>query len=303
MGEYIWQNGEFKSWQDATVHVLTHSLHHGTAAIEGIRFYKVDGGAAIYRLQDHLDRLYFSAKVLGMEVSIAKNELAKNICQLILKNQLQEGYIRPLIYYGAGGMRISADDNPVEVVIATWPWGKYLDHDAVDVKVSRFCHVDSRSGVPGAKLTGSYVNGLVASLEIRNTHYHEVLMLDTNGFITEGVGENIFLVKNRCLYTPDEGILPGITRDTVCQLADDFNFDVVKKKLTLHDVFNADEAFFTGTAVEVVPIKTIDDQKIGECNTYPVASFFKAEYQKLIRGQNSKYSQHLTLVSFLSTPK
>ena len=258
--ELIWKNGELIPWAEATTHVLSHTLHYGGGAFEGIRFYATTQGPAIFRLNEHVERLLYSAEVLKMPMFYSKEEIILAIKELVRVNQLPSGYIRPLAYYGYGKMGVNPVGNPVELIIACWPWGAYLPHDSVDIKTSRFIRIHPDSTVVDAKLCGHYINSILASLELQGTHYHEALLLDSAGLITEGVGENFFMVKDGIIYTPKLGsILSGITRDTIIQLAHSLAITVVETDIPLDEACQADEAFFTGTAAEVTPIRSIND--------------------------------------------
>ncbi|GAB4391385.1 MAG: branched-chain amino acid transaminase [Gammaproteobacteria bacterium] len=296
--DYIWQNGEFKLWHEATVHVLAHTLHYGGGAFEGIRVYQTARGPAIFRLTEHVDRLIYSAQAIGMQLAYDHAAICQIIIETVRKNNMQEGYVRPLFYYGYNTLGVSARNNPVEFIVACWPWGQYLAHDAVDVKISKYIRIHPDSTIADAKLCGHYLNSQLASLEIRNTHYHEVLLLDADGFVAEGAGENIFMVKDRVLYTPTLGnILGGITRQTVMEMAHHYGYPVVEDHLTVEAFYKADEAFFTGTAAEVTAIRSINDKIIGHETARPVTEFMKGKYHQLVRGELDEYRQYLTLVA------
>ena len=247
--EMIWKNGKLIPWAEATIHVLSHTLHYGGGAFEGIRFYDTSKGPAIFRLTDHVDRLFYSADVLKLPLSYSKEEVTNAIKEVARASKLESGYIRPIAFYGYGKLGVNPVGNPAELVIACWPWGSYLKHESVDVKTSSFIRIHPDSTVVDAKLCGHYVNGILASLELQGTHYHEALLLDSKGLITEGVGENFFMVKDGVISTPNlGGILSGITRNTVMKLAQHLNLKVIEADITLDEAYDADEAFFTGTA-------------------------------------------------------
>jgi branched-chain amino acid aminotransferase len=291
----IWQNGKLVPWDEAQIHVLSHTLHYGGGAFEGIRFYKTARGPAIFRLIEHVDRLLYSAKALGMKLPYSKDEIVNAIKEVVRVNKLEAGYVRPLVFYGYGKMGVSPIGAPVELIIACWSWGKYLTYDCVDVKTSSYIRVHPDSTIVDAKICGHYVNGILASLELQGTHYHEALFLDSQGYISEGVGENFFMVKNGVIYTPQIGtILNGITRDTIIKLADKLNLKVVETDITLHEAYNADEAFFTGTAVEVVPIRSINDKVLSKDKISPIATKIKNEYMNLVQGKNKDFINYLT---------
>jgi len=294
--QYIWHNGEYKNWDDATTHVLTHTLHYGGGAFEGIRVYDTAIGTGIFRLKEHVKRLYYSAKILGIEIPYPQTDLINTIIELVKINKLKFGYVRPIVYYGYGSMGVNPNNNPIEIAIACWPWGAYLSHDKIDVKTSKYIRIHPESTVVDAKLCGHYLNSILASLELRNTHYHEVLFLDTNGYISEGAGENFFIVKDNCIFTPQLGsILPGITRDTIIEIASSLHYPIIEKALSLNDAYAADEAFFTGTAAEVTPIHSIDDKKIGEAERGPVTELIKKAYHDIVTGKNKDYINYLTI--------
>lgn len=293
--EMIWQNGKLVPWNEAKIHVLSHTLHYGGGAFEGIRFYKTPKGPAIFRLEDHVDRLLYSAKALGMKLPYSKNEIIAAIKEVARVNKLEAGYLRPLVFYGYGKMGVNPVGAPVELIVACWPWGAYLAHDSVDIKTSRYIRVHPDSTIVDAKICGHYVNGILASLEIQGTHYHECLFLDCQGYISEGVGENFFIVKDGVIYTPKIGtILNGITRATIIELAGELNIKVVEKNLLLEEAYQADEAFFTGTAAEVTAIRSINDKMIGQQKIGPITQKIKSEYMSLVQGKNPKLDKYLT---------
>lgn len=295
--ETIWQNGKFVPWADAKIHVLSHTLHYGGGAFEGIRFYNTPKGPAIFRLQDHVERLFYSAATLKMKLAYSKEEIISAIKEVVRNNNIDEGYIRPIAFYGYGKMGVNPTGNPVEVIIACWPWGAYLPHDSIDVKISSYIRIHPDSTVVDAKLCGHYINGILAALELEGTHYHEALFLDSKGYITEGVGENFFLIKKGVIYTPKlGGILCGITRDTIIKLARNLGFNVIEQDLTLEDAYQADEAFFTGTAAEVTAIRSINDQKLAQADEGKITSTIKKAYMDLVHGKNSDSLHYLTYI-------
>lgn len=297
--DYIWLNGEFKPWAEAKIHVLTHSLHYGGGAFEGIRVYKTTEGTAIFRIEDHVDRLLYSVNALGMKFPYTRAEIIDAIISVVSKNKLEQGYIRPIAFYGYGKMGVSIKGAPIEFAIACWPWGAYLPQGGVDVKISRYMRIHPDTTVINAKLTGHYLNGILASIEIQGTHYDEVLLLDDKKFIAEGAGENFFIVKNETLYTPKLGsILAGITRQTVIMLAEKFGIPLIEANLTSNDVFNADEAFFTGTAAEITQIRSVDDNKIGNGSMGPITTKIQNAYSDIVYGRNAEFRKYLTYVSF-----
>lgn len=295
--DYIWMDGAFVPWKEAKVHVLTHTLHYGDGAFEGIRAYKTERGPAIFRLQDHIERLHYSAKSLGMSLALSVADLCEICCETIRKNNLDEGYLRPLVIHGYGVMGVNPRNSPVQVIVACWPWGAYIPVDAADIKVSKFIRIHPSSTVADAKICGHYVNSIMAVLELRGTKYHEALFLDSEGAIAEGPGENFFIVKGREVITPPLGaILAGITRATLIEVARDRGYSVVERRVSLQDALSADEAFFTGTAAEVTPIATIDDTPLGTGRAGPISLELKQAYLDIVRGKNPEYGRHLTYV-------
>lgn len=295
--DYIWHNGQFVPWHDAKIHVLTHSLHYGGGAFEGIRFYETEQGPAVFKLDEHLKRLLESSKVIGINLPYSVDQLKDIIKELIRVNKLQHGYIRPISYYGYGKMGVNPVGAPIELTIACWPWGAYLPHDMVDIQTSKYIRIPGRATAPGAKLTGNYLNGILGSLQLQGTHYHEALFLDEHGFIGEGTGENFFMVKNNIIYTPKLGhILAGVTRATIMMIAKLLGHEVIEKDLKLEDAYAADETFFCGTAAEVTPIKSIDDKVIGSGTTGPVTTQIRQTYLDMVHGKKKEFLQHLTFV-------
>jgi branched-chain amino acid aminotransferase len=295
----IWQNGKLIPWEQAKVHVLSHTLHYGSGAFEGIRFYKTEKGPAIFRLSEHVDRFLYSANVLNICLPYSKDEIITAIKEVVYASQLDAGYIRPLAFYGYGKMGVNPIGNPIEVIIACWPWSAYLPGDYVDVKISHYIRIHPDSTEVSAKLCGHYVNGILASLELQGTHYHEALLLDSKGYISEGVAENFFMVKNNILYTPKLGtILPGITRDTVIKLAHQLKFTVIESDILPEQVYEADEAFFTGTAAEVTAIRSINDNFFPKKNrgSSSLTAIIKKAYLDTAEGRNPDFIEYLTLI-------
>jgi len=296
--KFIWMNGEFKPWAEATVHVLTHTLHYGGGAFEGIRFYDTAQGPAIFRLDEHVERLLYSTSVLKMNLPYSQADIVNAIIEVVRLNELPAGYIRPIAYFGYGKMGVNPTGSPSELAIACWPWGAYLPHEAVDIKTSRYIRIHKQSTVVDAKLCGHYLNGILATLELQGTHYHEALFLDDREFISEGAGENFFIAKNNVLYTPQLGtILAGITRQTVMEIAATFGYNVVEKDINLEEAYHADEAFFTGTAAEVTAIRSIDDKVLGDGKVGPITTKIKTTYLDIVHGKNPDYLNFLTIVN------
>lgn len=295
--ETIWFNGNLVPWKEAQVHVLTHSLHYGGGAFEGIRFYHTDKGPAVFRLKEHIERLFYSCQTLHMKMNFTQEQVIDGVKEIVQINGLKEGYIRPLAFYGYTKMGVNPIGNPVELIIACWPWGAYLPHESVDIKTSKYIRLHPDSTVIDAKLTGHYLNGILASLEIQGTKYHEVLFLDTHGHICEGAGENFFIVKDNVIYTPKLGtILAGITRATIIELCHHLKLKIIEKDLSLTEAYQADEAFFTGTAAEVTPIHSINDHIIGNGKIGPISTRIKQQYMDIVHGKNPEFLHYLTFI-------
>ncbi len=294
----IWLNGRFIDWQEAKIHILTHTLHYGGGVFEGIRAYKTRKGPAVFRLPEHIKRLFYSASALEMEIPFSKQELEKAVLETVKVNEVEECYIRPIVFFGYGKMGLNPKGCPVQVAIAVWPWGAYLGgKEAVRVKISKYKRIDPRSTVADAKITGHYVNSILASLEAQKTGFDEALLLDGNGYIAEGPGENIFIIKDKNIFTPPKGaILPGITRDSVITIAKDLGFRVEEKNLTVEELKSADEAFFSGTAVEICPIAQIDQCLIGNGMPGEITQKIKEIYQKIVQGEEERYLNWLSFV-------
>jgi len=291
-------DGALVKWKDAKIHVLTHSLHYGLGVFEGIRFYKTDKGPAVFRLKEHIERLFKGAKTIFMKVPFTQEQIIEAVKETIRKNKIGAGYIRPIFFYGYGKMGLNPAGAPVNCSIAVWPWGKYLGEEAVKVKTSRYMRLHPKSTHAEAKITGHYVNSIFASVEAKDSGFNEALLLDCNGNIAEGPGENLFIVKANKLITPSLGnVLPGITRASVIQIAKDQGIKVEEKILTKEDVINADEAFFTGTAAEVTPIASLDGKKIGKEAPGPMTIKLRDIFVDAVTGKNKKYEHWLTYVN------
>jgi len=292
--EKIWMNGELIDWDDAKIHVGSHGLHYGSGVFEGIRCYDTPQGPSVFRLQDHLERFANSAKLLYMELPYSADEL-RDVCkELICTNGLPSCYLRPLAFYGFGELGVAARENPVEVVIMSWPWGTYLGDDGllngIRAKVSSWQRIGPNVIPHVAKATGVYLNSMLAVTEANNGGYDEAIMLTHDGYVADGSGENIFVVRDGVLYTPDlsAGILPGLTRDTIIQIAQDLGYTVVEKNLIRSDLHIADELFMCGTAAEVTPISEIDDIAIG---VGPVTKEIQKAYLDTVNGVNDRWAQ------------
>ncbi|MBO3799655.1 MAG: branched-chain amino acid transaminase [Candidatus Brockarchaeota archaeon] len=298
----IWFNGKLVNWNDAKVHVLTHGLHYGTGVFEGIRAYETKKGTAVFRLTDHLKRFYRSAKIYFMEIPYSLDEL-RNACKAVVReNGLKSAYIRPIAFRGYGEMGLYPLNSPVDVVVAAWSWGTYLGDEGIRngirVKTSSFRRIDVNTIPAGVKATGQYINSVLAKVEAKMAGYDEAVMLDSRGMVSEGSGENIFMVRDGVIYTPStaSGILEGITRDSVFHIAGDIGVKVVERDLTRIDFYYADEAFMTGTAAEVVPVVEMDNYKIGDGKPGLITRRIQEEFYKIVKGESEKYLQWLEFV-------
>lgn len=297
----IWMNGEFCDWKDAKIHILTHTLHYGTGVFEGVRAYKTNSGTAIFRLNDHTDRLFESARLIGMQIPFTKDELKQAQCDSVRINNLNNAYIRPICFYGSEGMGLRADNLKVHCCVAAWDWGTYLGEDkiknGIKIKVSPFPKRNEMSMLYKAKVTGNYLNSMLALRDALNSGFDEALILDTDNSVNEGSGENFFIIKNNILSTPDlTTVLDGITRKTIISIAKDLGYSTVEKKISLDEVFEADEAFFTGTAAEVTPVIQVDNNNINNGLPGEITKKLQDTYFKLIRGNIKKNDSWLTLV-------
>jgi branched-chain amino acid aminotransferase len=299
--EKIWMNGELIDWADAKVHVGTHGLHYGSGVFEGIRAYETPKGSAVFRLTDHLKRFHNSARLLYMELPYSIEELKAACVDLIGTNGRPECYLRPIAFYGYGELGVSALGNPVDVVIMSWPWGAYLGEDGqkngIRAMISSWKRVGPNVIPHVAKATGIYLNSMFAVMEANRAGYDEAILLTDDGFIADGSGENVFLVRDGTIYTPDlsASILPGITRDTIIQIAQDLGHRVVEKNLIRTDLYLADEVFMCGTAAEVTPIREVDDQVIG--GPGPVTLEVQTAYLDTVHGRSERWSHWLEYAS------
>jgi len=297
----IWYDGQMVNWRDATTHVLTHTLHYGMGVFEGVRAYKTDKGTAIFRLKEHTDRLFRSAHILQMKMPFSKEELMEAQKAAVRENNLESAYMRPMAFYGAEAMGISAKTLSTHVIVAAWKWGAYMGQDALDngirVKTSSFSRHHVNITMCKAKANGNYMNSILAHQEAAMDGYDEALLLDVDGFVAEGSGENIFIIRNGKLYTPDlTSALEGITRDTILQLAAEIGLTVIEKRITRDEVYSADEAFFTGTAAEVTPIRELDHRNIGTGTAGPITKQLQKMYFDAVTGKSAKHADWLTLV-------
>ena len=297
----IWMDGEMVPWRDAQVHVLTHTLHYGVGAFEGIRAYNTPKGTAIFRLDDHVRRLFETAHILEMDVPFSRDQVTRACIDSVKQNSLETAYIRPLVFYGSEGMGLHADNLSVHVSIAAWFWGAYLGTDALEkgirIKTSSYTRHLVNSVMCKAKACGNYINSILALQEAARDGYDEALLLDNEGMVAEGSGENIFIVRNGILYTPElTSALEGITRDTVLYLAQREGYEVIEKRITRDEIYIADEAFFTGTAAEVTPIRELDNRLIGKGLPGPVTQQLQTVYLDLVEGRRDGRDAWLTVV-------
>lgn len=297
----IWFDGKLVDWRDAKIHVLTHTLHYGMGVFEGVRAYKTAQGTAIFRLAEHTRRLFNSAKIFQMKIPFEFDEIVEAQRQVVRANRLESCYLRPIAWIGSEKLGVSARGNTVHVAVAAWPWGAYLGEDGLNkgirVKTSSFSRHHVNVSLVRAKASGYYINSILANQEVTAHGYDEALLLDTDGYVSEGSGENVFLVKNGKLYTPDlASCLDGITRDAVMTMARDMGLAVIEKRITRDEMYCADEAFFTGTAAEITPIRELDDRTIGEGRRGPITAELQALFFDVVAGRNDKYREWLAPV-------
>jgi len=291
----IWLDGKLVDWDKAQIHILTHTLHYGWGVFEGIRCYHChDGSSAIFRLNEHVDRLFGSAHIVSIKIPFTKEEISAAILEIIQINKLKEGYIRPIVFVGDGEMGIFVKKVDVRVAIAAWNWGAYLGDEGlakgIRAKVSSFTRLQVSSQMSKAKVCGNYVNSILAKREIMAAGYDEAILLDTEGYVSEASGENIFIVKNGTIKTtPLTSILPGITRDSVITIAKDKKYPIIEERFTRDELYLADEAFFSGTAAEITPIREVDDRQIGPGHPGPVTKDIQATFFDTVKGKIDKY--------------
>ena len=299
---WIWHDGKLRPWREATTHVLTHTLHYGMGVFEGVRAYKTATGTAVFRLREHTDRLFRSAHINGMKMPYDKATLFEAQREVVRANKLAECYIRPIAFYGSEAMGISTANSTVHVAIAAWPWGAYLGAEALEkgirVKTSSFARHHVNVTMCRAKSVGTYMNSILANQEAHQDGYDEALLLDVDGFVAEGSGENIFIVRNGKLYEPElTSALEGITRDAVITLAHEAGIEVVAKRITRDEVYGADEAFFTGTAAEVTPIRELDNRTIGIGRRGPLTEKLQAMFFECVQGRSERHRDWNTPVA------
>ena len=297
----IWFDGEMVPWRDAQVHVLTHTLHYGLGVFEGLRAYQTDRGTAIFRLEDHTDRFFRSAHILGMNIPYDAKTLNDAQVAVLQQNGLASAYLRPLAFYGSEGMGIRADMLKTHVAIATWEWGAYLGEEGLQkgirVRTSSFTRHHVNITMCRAKACGNYINSILALQEALSAGADEALMLDSTGYVMEGTGENIFVIRDGVVYTPDlTSALEGITRDTVIRLIAEAGLELVEKRITRDEVYVADEVFFTGTAAEVTPVRELDGRQIGDGSRGPITEMLQARYFDCVQGRDARHDDWLTFV-------
>lgn len=297
----IWYDGKLVPWREATTHVLTHTLHYGMGVFEGVRAYETPKGTAIYRLQDHTDRLFRSAHILGMKLPFSRDELNEAQRTVVRENGLKSCYLRPMAFYGSEKLGIAPPQKDVHVIVAAWPWGAYLGAEGMEkgirVKTSSFTRHHVNITMCKAKANGNYMNSILAHEEAAADGYDEALLLDVEGYVAEGAGENIFVIRNGKVYTPDlTSCLDGITRNTIFQIVKEMGLELIEKRITRDEVYVADEAFFTGTAAEVTPIRELDRRQIGEGRRGPITTEVQRRYFDIVQGRDDKHADWLALV-------
>ncbi|CAB1370070.1 branched-chain amino acid transaminase [Denitratisoma oestradiolicum] len=298
---FIWYDGKLVPWREATTHVLTHSLHYGLSVFEGVRAYNTVSGTAIFRLKEHTDRLFNSAHIYMMQIPYSREQIMEAQKEVVRANKLESCYLRPIAFYGSEKMGISTRGATVHVAIAAWPWGAYLGEAALEqgirIKTSSFARAHVNSIMPRAKLAATYANSILANLEATQDGYDEALLLDTEGFVAEGAGENLFVVKDGVIYEPEiAAALTGITRASIIALAAELGYEVKSRRLTRDDIYIADEAFFTGTAAEVTPIRELDNRTIGAGKRGPITAKLQALFFDVVNGKVPAHAEWLTAV-------
>ncbi len=297
----IWYDGKLVPWREATTHVLTHTLHYGLGVFEGVRAYDAEGGAAIFRLQDHTKRLFRSAHILQMKIPFSQEELNDAQCQVVRENGLRNAYLRPMCFYGPEGIGLRADNLHSHTIIAAWDWGSYLGEEGMEkgirIRTSSFTRHHVNITMCKAKSNGNYTNSILALQEARADGYDEALLLDPEGYVAEGSGENIFIIRDNVIFTPElTSALDGLTRDTIIHFIDELGLKLVEKRITRDEVYIADEAFFTGSAAEVTPIRELDNRQIGEGGRGPITTKLQAMYFDQIHGRRDSHPEWLTRV-------
>jgi branched-chain amino acid aminotransferase len=298
----IWMDGELVEWRDAKIHVLSHTLHYGCGAFEGVRAYKTDKGPAIFRLKEHTERLLNSAKILRMKIPFTHEQIAEAQKEVVRANQLESCYLRPLTWIGSEKLGVSPKGNKIHLMVAAWAWGAYLGEEGmrrgIRVKTSSYTRHHVNITMTQAKTVSNYTNSILANMEATDDGYDEAMLLDASGFVSEGAGENLFVIKNGVVYTPDlsAGALNGITRNTIFHICEDLGLKLVEKRITRDEVYICDEAFFTGTAAEVTPIRELDRIELGSGSRGPITEKIQTAFFDIVNGRNPKYAHWLTLV-------
>jgi branched-chain amino acid aminotransferase len=298
----IWMDGQLVEWRDAKIHVLSHTLHYGCGAFEGVRAYKTEKGTAIFRLREHTERLFNSAKILRMKIPYTPAVVAEAQCEVVRANQLASCYLRPLTWIGDQKLGVSPKGNTIHLMVAAWDWGAYLGEEGmrrgIRVKISSYTRHHVNITMTQAKAVSNYTNSILANLEATEDGYDEAMLLDASGFVSEGAGENLFIIKGGVVYTPDlsAGALNGITRNTVFHICQDLGLKLVEKRITRDEVYICDEAFFTGTAAEVTPIRELDRVELGTGSRGPITERIQSAFFDIVNGRNPKYAEWLTLV-------
>ena len=300
--EKIWMDGRLVNWGDANVHVLTHTLHYGVGAFEGIRCYKTAAGPAIFRLDEHVDRLFASAHILQIAIPYTREQIVDAIKETVRINRLESCYIRPIVFIGYGSMGLYVEDNPISVAVAVWDWGAYLGDEGLEkgirAKISSFTRHHVNISMTRAKVPGYYVNSILAKKEVKAAGYDEAILLDPDGYVAEGSGENIFITRKGVLKTtPLTSILAGITRESIIKIAGDMGITVVEERFSRDDLYIADEAFLTGTAAELTPLREVDNRVIGSGRPGPVTKKLQDAFFAIVHGKDSRYKEWLTAVN------
>ncbi len=298
----IWMDGQLVEWRDAKIHVLTHTLHYGCGAFEGVRAYNTTGGTAIFRLKEHTERLFNSAKILRMKIPFTLEEVMQAQRTVVRENNLESCYLRPLTWVGSQKLGVSMKGNTIHLMVAAWPWGAYLGEEGmkkgIRVKISSYTRHHVNITMTQAKAVSNYTNSILANQEATDDGYDEAMLLDASGFVSEGAGENVFVVKDGVVYTPDlsAGALNGITRNTVLHICKDLGLELVQKRITRDEIYICDEAFFTGTAAEVTPIRELDRIALGAGTRGPITEKIQSAFFDIVNGRNPKYAHWLTKV-------
>ena len=298
----IWMDGQMVDWRDAKIHVLSHTLHYGCGAFEGVRAYKTAQGTAIFRLEEHTQRLFNSAKILRMNIPFSVQDVMQAQRAVVRENKLESGYLRPLTWIGSQKLGVSPRGNKIHIMVAAWAWGAYLGEEGmkrgIRVKTSSYTRHHVNITMTQAKAVSNYTNSILANMEALDDGYDEAMLLDASGFVSEGAGENLFIIKDGVVYTPDlsAGALNGITRNTIFHICKDLGLELVQKRITRDEVYIADEAFFTGTAAEVTPIRELDRVQIGIGSRGPLTEKIQTAFFDIVNGRNPKYAGWLTLV-------